>query len=215
MNAGLRRIAFLVVPSAVAFLMLGDVLTRVVFEHGNFTATDAVYTWAVLCGSAVGLLAGTLGRLYSSTYYALRDTRTPLRFAVLRVALTTVLGGVFAFGVPRAFGIDAHWGVAGLSASAGMAAWVEFALLRSRMNARIGDTGLPARFVVTLWALAVASGGLAVAVQRAIAGWGRMTAGLVVIAVYGCAYLGGAALLRVPEVHGILGGFARRLRRSR
>ena len=31
-------------------------------------------------------------RLYSSTYYAFRDTRTPLRYAVIRVALTTVLG---------------------------------------------------------------------------------------------------------------------------
>ncbi len=215
LNDGLRRIAFLVVPSAVAFLAIGDVLTRVVFEHGHFTATDAVYTWAVLCGSAVGLLAGTLGRLYSSTYYALRDTRTPLRFAVVRVALTTVLGVVFAFGVPRALHLDAHWGAAGLSASAGMAAWVEFSLLRSTLNARIGVTGLPARFVITLWGLAVVSAALAVAVQRATGGWGRMTAGVVVIAVYGVAYIGGALVLRVPEVHGIIGGFARRMRISR
>ncbi len=215
LNAGLRRIAFLVVPSAVAFLAIGDVLTRVVFEHGHFTATDAVYTWAVLCGSAVGLLAGTLGRLYSSTYYALRDTRTPLRFAVVRVALTTVLGALFAFGVPRAFGLDAHWGVAGLSASAGMAAWVEFTLLRSRLNARIGETGLPGRFVITLWGLAVVSAAIAVAVQHSVAGWGRMTGGIVVIVVYGAAYMGGAMLMRVPEVHGLIGGFARRLRVSR
>ena len=45
-----------------------------------------------LAGSAVGLLASTLGRLYSSTYYALGDTRTPLNCAIVRVALTTVLG---------------------------------------------------------------------------------------------------------------------------
>jgi putative peptidoglycan lipid II flippase len=153
--------------------------------------------------------------LYSSTYYALRDTRTPLRFAVVRVALTTVLGVVFAFGVPRALHLDAHWGAAGLSASAGMAAWVEFSLLRSTLNARIGVTGLPARFVITLWGLAVVSAALAVAVQRATGGWGRMTAGVVVIAVYGVAYIGGALVLRVPEVHGIIGGFARRMRISR
>ena len=52
--------------------------------------------WGILAGSAVGLLASTLGRLYSSTYYALRDTRTPLRYALVRVVLTTVLGYVFA-----------------------------------------------------------------------------------------------------------------------
>ncbi len=215
LDAGLRRIAFLVVPSAVAFLALGDVLTSVVFQHGHFTATDSVYTWAVLCGSAVGLLAGTLGRLYSSTYYALRDTRTPLRFATIRVALTTVLGVVFAFGVPRWFGLDPRWGAAGLSASAGMAAWVEFTLLRSQLNARIGATGLPARFTITLWGLAVASAALAVLVQTGTAHWGRMAGGIVVIAVYGGAYLGGAMLLRVPEAHGILSGFARRFRVGR
>ena len=44
-----------------------------------------MYVWAILGGSAIGLLATTLGRLYASAYYALRDTRTPLRFAVLRV----------------------------------------------------------------------------------------------------------------------------------
>ena len=210
LDAGLRRIAFLVVPSAVAFIAIGDVLTRLVFEHGRFTATDAVYTWAVLAGSAVGLLAGTLGRLYSSTYYALGDTRTPLRFAVIRVSLTAVLGAVFGLALPRVLGINVRWGVAGLSASAGMAAWVEFVLLRSRLNRRIGVTGLPSRFVIRLWALAVASAALAVLVQYYTDPIGRFVSSLVVVAVYGIAYLGGAMALGIPEVRGILGGIRRR-----
>ncbi len=214
-DAALRRIAFLVVPSAVAFVGIGDVLARVIFQHGEFTATDTVYTWAVLCGSAVGLLAGTLGRLYSSTYYAMGDTRTPLRFAVVRLALTTALGAAFALALPPLLGIDRRWGVAGLSASAGIAAWVEFLLLRSRLNRRIGSTGLSGRFTVTLWALAVASAGLAIVVQESIRGWRPLLAGIVVIAAYGVAYLGGALLLRVPEARVILGGFLRRFRASR
>lgn len=213
LNAGLRRIAFLVVPSAVAFIAIGDVLTRLVFEHGRFTATDAVYTWAVLAGSAVGLLAGTLGRLYSSTYYALRDTRTPLRFAVIRVTLTAVLGALFGLALPRMLGINVRWGVAGLSASAGMAAWVEFALLRSRLNRRIGVTGLSAPFTIKLWGLAVASAAIAVAVQHFTDPMGRFVSGLVVVAVYGIAYLGGAMVLGIPEARGILGGIRRRFRR--
>ena len=92
LDAGLRRIAFFVVPSAMAFLALGDVVAGALLQTGRFVRADAQYVWAILAGSAVGLLAQTLGRLYSSTYYALRDTRTPLRYAVVRVALTTVLG---------------------------------------------------------------------------------------------------------------------------
>ena len=44
-------------------------------------AADSLFVWAILAGSAVGLLATTLGRLYASAFYALQDTRTPLRFA--------------------------------------------------------------------------------------------------------------------------------------
>ncbi|MDE3152993.1 MAG: murein biosynthesis integral membrane protein MurJ [Gemmatimonadota bacterium] len=214
-DAGLRRIAFLVVPSAVAFVAIGDVMVRLIFQHGEFTALDTVYTWAVLCGSAVGLLAGTLGRLYSSTYYALRDTRTPLRFAVVRLLLTTLLGAAFALLVPRMLGIDPRWGVAGLSASAGVAAWVEFLLLRSRLNRRIGSTGLSGRYAATLWGLAVASAGVAVLVQRATLAWRPMVAGILVIAVYGTAYLGGAMALQVREARGVLGGLGRRFRPAR
>ena len=65
--------------------LLGDVVAGFVFQSGNFKRQDSLYVWGILAGSAVGLLASTLGRLYSSTYYALRDTRTPLNFAV-RVA---------------------------------------------------------------------------------------------------------------------------------
>ena len=102
LDAGLRRIAFFVVPSAMAFLALGDVVAGALFQTGRFSHDDAIYVWGILAGSAVGLLASTLGRLYSSTYYALRDTRTPLRYAIVRVALTTVLGYLFAIPLPRA-----------------------------------------------------------------------------------------------------------------
>src|SRR5579862_1983070 len=93
LNSGLRQIAFLVVPSVAAFLILGDVIVGAIYltRGGRFTQADAMYVWGILAGATVGLLASTLGRLYSSTYYALRDTRTPLRYAIVRVALTTGL----------------------------------------------------------------------------------------------------------------------------
>ena len=143
LNAGLRRIAFFIVPASAGFLALGDVIAAALLETGRFTHGDSLYVWGILAGSTVGLLASTLGRLYSSTYYALRDTRTPLKFAVLRVALTTALGWAMAIPLPPALGLDPRWGVAGLTASAGVAGWLEFALLRRTLNRRIGTTGLP------------------------------------------------------------------------
>ena len=86
-------------------------------QTGWFTRPDTVLVWWILAGSAVGLLASTLGRLYSSTYYAMRDTRTPLRYAVIRVILTTVLGYLSALVLPPIFGVPPLLGTAGLTAS--------------------------------------------------------------------------------------------------
>ena len=99
-NSGLRQIAFFVVPSAVAFLALGDVVAAALFQTGRFRYEDALYVWGILAGSSIGLLATTLGRLYSSTYYALRDTRTPLRYALVHVGVATALGYVAAIMLP-------------------------------------------------------------------------------------------------------------------
>ena len=74
---------------------LSTAIVAVLLQGGRFTATDSVRTWAILAGSAVGLVASCLGRLYSSTFYALRDTRTPFWFALARVVLTGVLGYLF------------------------------------------------------------------------------------------------------------------------
>jgi putative peptidoglycan lipid II flippase len=189
LNAGLRQIAFFIVPSAVAFLALGDVITAGLFQTGAFKGRDSKYVWGILAGSAVGLLAQTLGRLYSSTYYALRDTRTPLRFAIVRVVLTTGLGYVFALPLPRWLGIDPRWGVAGLTASAGIAGWVEFTLLRRSLNERLGPTGLPASIVVRLWGSAAAAATIGWAVKVTLGLDHPMVDAAAVLAAYGLVYL--------------------------
>jgi putative peptidoglycan lipid II flippase len=126
-----RRIAYFIVPSAVAFLALGDVLVAAVFQSGQFRRAETLFTWGILAGSALGLLGGTLARLYSSTLYALHDTRTPLRYASVRFAVSAALGAALAIVAPRWLGIDQRWGATGLTAAGGLGAWVEFALLRS------------------------------------------------------------------------------------
>jgi len=159
--SGLRRIALLVIPSAVAFVALGDVVAGAIYQTGKFTATDTRYVWAILAGSGVGLLASTQGRLFSSAFYALKDTRTPLRFAIIRVSLTTVLGYICALPLPHLLGIDAKWGAAGLTASAGVAGWIEFLLLRHALAKRIGAARVGIAWMARLWASAILAAGVA------------------------------------------------------
>jgi putative peptidoglycan lipid II flippase len=205
LTRGLRQIAFFVVPSAMAFLAIGHVLAALLFQSGRFTAKDSVTVWSILAGSAVGLLAGTLGRLYSSTFYALRDTRTPLRFGVLRVVLTIALGWFAALRLPELIGYDARWGAAGLTVSAGFAAWVEFTLLRRALNSRIGPTGIPAELVARLWASAAVAAACSWAVLRWLPVPGPKLTGVVVAGTFGVAYLFTTLALRVPEARALMG----------
>lgn len=199
LDDGLRRIAFFIVPSSMAFLALGDVIAAVLYQTGEFKHDAARYVWAILAGSTVGLLASTLGRLYSSTYYALRDTRTPLRYATVRVVLTTVLGYLCAIPLPPLLGLDKKWGVAGLTASAGVAGWVEFTLLRRKLNKRIGWTGLPIKFVSKLWFGAAVGAGVAWALKLAVPPLHPLPLAIIVLGGYGVTYFLVTSLLRVPE----------------
>jgi len=171
--AGKRTIAFYVIPCVASFLVLGRYFVSALCESGTFGSQDTLYVWYILMGSTVGLLAATWGRLYSSAFYALRDTRTPLWFALVRVTLTAALGLLFAFplrpylnsillrslhlATPNLAGIDLKLGVVGLTLSAGLAGWIEFLLLRRALQARIGSTALPRHYPAKIWAAALAA----------------------------------------------------------
>jgi putative peptidoglycan lipid II flippase len=210
MNSGLRQIAFLVVPSVVGFLALGDVIVAAIYQSGRFTHADVIYVWGILAGSTVGLLASTLGRLYSSGYYALRDTRTPLRFAIVRVLLTTLLGYLAALPLPRILGIEPRWGVAGLTISAGIASWVEFTLLQRGIRRRIGQVGVPLAFLAQVWVAALIAAAAARGILIAIGHRGPIILAVIVLSVYGVLFFGVSTLLKLPEAQSMLGMLRRR-----
>jgi len=210
MNSGLRQITFLVVPSVVGFLALGDVIVAAIYQSGRFTHADVIYVWGILAGSTVGLLASTLGRLYSSGYYALRDTRTPLRFAIVRVLLTTVLGYLAALPLPRLLGIEPRWGVAGLTISAGIASWVEFTLLQRGIRRRIGQVGVPLAFLAQVWVAALVAAATARGILIAVEHRGPILLAAIVLSVYGILFFGISTLLKLPEAQAMLGILRRR-----
>jgi putative peptidoglycan lipid II flippase len=211
LNRGLRQIAFFVVPSAMAFLALGDVIVGALYQSGEFTRDMSVYVWGILAGSVVGLLASTLGRLYASAFYALQDTKTPLRFGLVRVGLTIALGYVFAIHLPGWLGLEPRWGAAGLTVSAGLAGWLEFSMLRRALNRRLGSTGIRFSLMARLWGGALGAAVAGAVVKLALEAQHPLVVALFSLGMYGIAYFGITAELGVPEARRLLG----RIRLSR
>jgi putative peptidoglycan lipid II flippase len=210
---GMRRIAFFVVPSAVAFLLLGDVIAGAIFQSGRFKGSDSVYVWTVLAGSSLGLLAATWGRLTSSTYYALQDTRTPLRYALARVTLGITLGYLFAAKGPGLLGVEAKWGAALLTMASACAAWTEFLLLRRSLNKRIGAAPLDFTHLAKLFFAALAGAALAWGVKLAAGPRHPILLAVLVLAPYGIAYFVLTAGFGVAEARAFTNRFSRLLKR--
>jgi putative peptidoglycan lipid II flippase len=211
LQAGLRRIAFFVVPSAMGFLALGDVIAAAILQTGRFRREDAVYVWGILAGSAVGLLASTLGRLYSSAFFALHDTRSPLRFALVRVGAGIVLGYVFAILLPPLFGVPRVWGTAGLTAASGIAAWIEMLMLRHGISQQIGATALPSGYLAKLWAAAAGAAAASWAIKLLIPPLHPIVTGVLVLAPYAAVFAALTLAFQIPEAERLA---ARRRRQS-
>jgi len=212
-EAGLRTIAFPVVPTVAAFFALGDVICAALFQTGNFRASDTQYVWLFLFGSTFGLHAATQARLYSSAFYALRDTRTPLRYATVRVLLTAGLGVFFALWLPRLLQWDPRWGAPGLTGSAGVAGWIEYALLRRGLGSRIGPCHLPKGLLPRLWASAIAAAAIGFTAKLLLPPAHPILRAVVVLGLFGATYFGSTLALGVAEASQALSRARRLLRR--
>ncbi len=210
LEAGLRQIAYLIIPSSVAFISLGDIVAATIYQSGRFTQQDAIYVWGILAGSSLGMLASTLGRLYASTYYALRDTRTPLYFALMRVFLSTALGFYAALLLPGQLGLDRRWGIAGLTLASGLAAMMEYILLRKTLNRRIGLTHLPAPLLFRLWGSAILAALLSWLIRGMIGQFHPFLMALLILLPFGLIYLFLTTLLSVPEARALVQKFLNR-----
>jgi putative peptidoglycan lipid II flippase len=227
LDRSIRQVAFFVIPSAVAFVLIGRLLITAMYERGEFSRDATLLVWYILIGSSIGLLAATLGRLYSSTFYALHDTRTPFRIAVARVIGGAALALLFAFPlrpmfatvirglglpIPVQAGGAAALGVVGISTASALAAWIEFALLRAGVRKRIGEGAPKTGFMLKLWAAALLAGGAALLIDRLNIRLPvqKLTEAIVACGAFGFVYFGVAFAFGIPEVRATLSRFVRR-----
>ena len=143
-RGALERLAFLLIPSALAYLILGDLLIAALFQRGEFGPDTTAATYVILAAYSLGLPASASSRALSSAFYALRDTRTPAVIATTRVFISIALGASLMFPLDRMAVGDYHLGAAGLAFGSTVGAWFEYGMLRRRLTQHLGPHGPPA-----------------------------------------------------------------------
>ena len=116
---GLRLTLLLTLPASLALAMLGVPLISTLFQHGLFDANDVLQTRDALAAYAIGLTGLILVKVLAPGFYARQDIRTPVRIALITLALTQLMN--FAF-----VGWLKH---AGLALSIGLASCINAGLL--------------------------------------------------------------------------------------
>lgn len=225
LEAGLARMAFFVTPSAVAFLVLGDLVVGTLYQGGRFARIDTIQVAVVLAAYGLGLLASTATRLLQSALYGVGDTRRPAILATVRVGVSTAAGivlmlpldllriteaGLEIVGPLSELGIadlgqrgsdvnQQRLGAAGLALGAAVGAWVELVLLRRAVGRRFGPVrlggGLLARTALASVPLAL----VGTAARPLVAGLPPWLGGPIALGAAGLAYLLAAGMLGLPE----------------
>jgi putative peptidoglycan lipid II flippase len=224
LSAGLRQIALFVVPSAIGFVVLGDIIVAALYETGGFVRADTLLVWLILAGYSVGLLASTATRLYASAYYAMKDTRTPAKIALARVLIAAVIGATLMVslepvtiagrtigGAFELFAVDRPAGVVGLAVAAGIAAWIEWFLYRRGLRRRIGSVGTGGGVLLRMIGAALLAAAGARALSWALPPMPPYVLALFVLAPFGIGYFLLARAFGVEAAGNVLRRYLRRL----
>ena len=188
---GFRRIAYFVIPSAFACAALGPTIIGLLFQTGRFDADDTQLVGGVLAAYGIGLLGQSTVKLFASGFYALGDTRTPVRIAIVSLVVSGLLSWLFM----------RRYGPAGIAVGSSIGATLNTALNLRRLDQRIGTVlqrvdwrALGLVFLAALIAAAVASGA-----DQLVAAWRPIPRGIVVLGIFGVAYGALTLAFRHPD----------------
>jgi putative peptidoglycan lipid II flippase len=133
-NRAIEFTLLLSVPCVAAFFIVPDAIMRGLFMHGKFTAADATAAAQTLVAYAVGLLPFVLIRSVVASFYARGDTATPVKAALIAVAVNIAFKILLMGPLAQI----------GLALATAIGAWINF-LLVVWFASRAGSGGIDAR----------------------------------------------------------------------
>lgn len=163
LSLSVRGAMFLVIPSTAGLIILREPIIGVLFERGAFDHAATLNTAFVLAFYAAGLLAFSGVKLFVSAFYAVGDTKTPVKLAIIsmliNIALNIILMGPLEAG--------------GLALATALASWINLLGLGYLLSKRFGNID-----GITIFKSFLATTLISLAMAAAIAlAWGPVFAG--------------------------------------
>lgn len=210
LNRSLRQMLFMTIPTLVGYLFFGFLIVGAIFRTGEFGLDDTWLVYFVLGGYSLGLLATTMSRLLQNAFYALNNTKTPAKIAVLRVAISAVVAVPLMFVLDQ-LSVEAVAGSAdddgtlflgsvGLAIGATIGAWIELWRLKRSLTSLVPVFYLPWARVRRMTATAIFAAVPAAVVWLLLPPWHVSVQAVFVLAVYVFVYLGASYLQDAPEM---------------
>ena len=208
---GWERVVFYTIPSAVAFIGIGDCIVGLLNEGGKFSREQRVLVHGILAAYALGLVAYSSSRLLASSYQASRNYRRPLISAAWAIAVSAAVGVSLALSFrTRTFA------VAGLALGGAVGAHVNLVLLWRGLRRQIGaiDLSGPVRVARRTLAVSVAALVPSLALRLVMSGRSIQLTALLVIPVFCVTFLLIARRAGLEEGERLYASVTRRLKRK-
>ena len=89
-NRGMELALFLTLPATAALVICGEPIAAALFGYGRFTPHDTHLTAQALAAFSIGLPSYVLVKVLTPGFYARQDTKTPVRYAMVSMAVNLV-----------------------------------------------------------------------------------------------------------------------------
>ena len=93
----LRNLMIILIPTAIGMVVFSHWIIHLVFQRGAFDAYSTTVTSQVMFYSALGLPFFGASRILVSAFYALQDTKTPVKAATICLVINAVLNVALMF----------------------------------------------------------------------------------------------------------------------
>ncbi len=127
----LRLVFFITLPAMVGLIVLREPIVAILFQRGAFESETTRLTASALLYYGIGLWAFSAVRILTYTFYALKDTRTPVKVAFASITGNMVLGAVLMQSMQHN----------GLALALSLASMLHLALLTAALRRKMGALG--------------------------------------------------------------------------